>query len=254
MKRIFLRRTNITIAAQKFRANTFKKALPKIRSKICSTLRFKFVRLQLGEFPPFRFKINLRRVAVQVPSKRFATLRFKFVRLQLGEFPPFRFKVNLRRVAVQVPSRRFTALKFKFTRLKTEVIPSFRFQVSRQRALPKVQSRIFLLSGLRRSYINSSYLLFDWFGANASQDEEFIYIRKVDFESLALVEQTSLSLFLFSLIQLWIQSEKPGRFNVDLYRNIQFIEENQNYLKEAYLVKLLSNYNGLIFPSPQDLR
>lgn len=142
---------------------------------------------------------SIRSSRIRFSSRKVSDLFFKFGRIQLGEFPSFRFRANsLRRSNSRSLSRKLS-LHFKFTQLRTEVLPSFRFQTHPRKAFSKVQSRKFSSSSSRRSYIDSSYLLSDWFGINASQDVEFIHIKKADFENIGLVEEASSGLFLFSL-------------------------------------------------------
>jgi hypothetical protein len=103
----------------------------------------------------------------------------------------------------------------------------------------------------KHSQFTSGYSLADWFGFNARQDKESIYISKKDLVAFGLVprEDNSLDEIVFCLNQIWISNEQPGCFNVVPYRYITLSEGGKTFAKESYLIKLLSTYNREKLPS-----
>jgi hypothetical protein len=141
------------------------------------------------------------------------------------------------------PTRSF----FKFSRGKA---PSKKTQTNyfRNNSYEKSNKNI---TGIKYSRFTSGYSLTDWFGLNARQDNENIYISKNDLVAFGLVPKTTNSLteILFCLNQIWISNKQAGKFSVTTYKYITLNEDEKIFAKESYLIKVLSIYNKEEFSS-----
>lgn len=175
------------------------------------------------------------------------------------DYPTERFKHGIL-YRVNTLKNSIIAIKYKSSGAKHRQINSKikSFTNSKRKNSFSGNKRIFLFrQGLPVNKLqrDSNYFLANWFGVDATQNESFIYIKKADFSGLGLVSSNNNSIneILFSLVQLWVNAPKNGRFSVDFYRFIEFLEEGQNYAKAAYLLKSASRYNSSLgFPSPDE--
>jgi hypothetical protein len=113
------------------------------------------------------------------------------------------------------------------------------------------------LFSIRQGITNSGYSLKEWFGENARQDADYIYLSKSDLAAYGLVptELNSLIEIMVALKGLWSENQRQFPISFQYYRTIIVHEEGISFLKECHLIKCLSRYNNSsTFPSPSDFK